>query len=233
MDMSKDETHADWFVAHINPNGKAPAIVHVKEDGTSVTVWESVACLLYMADVFDKENRLSYPNGTPEYYTQLSWLTWQAAGYGPMLGQAAHFNRYCPQDVAYGKWRYTAECRRLHDVLEKRLATSEFVAGDRLTVADIAIFIYTHSARWCGADLAEFPRVRAWRDGLARRPAFQQALQVPVPYGFSDAAVVDPANQDFLKTMRKWGTQGIKGSTESWKAEVVPLPSDHANYEEE
>lgn len=107
------------------------------------------------------------------------------------------------------------------------------MAGDRLTAADFAIFIFTHSAKWCGADLAEFPHVQAWRDALAQRPGVQKGLKVPVPYPFTDAGVMDPASQEFLHGMRKWGAQGIKAATESWKAEPVALPSDFANYEEE
>lgn len=51
-----------------------------------------------------------------------------------------------------------------------------------------------------------------------------------MPYQFSDAAVSDPDAQDFYKTIRKFGAQMIKGATDGWKGEVVPLPSDHSNY---
>lgn len=72
--MTTGDMQAEWFKA-INPNGRVPAIVHVKEDGTSVNVFESAACLLYMSSEFDKENKLSYPLSTPEYWTQLSWVS--------------------------------------------------------------------------------------------------------------------------------------------------------------
>ncbi|KAI2638775.1 glutathione S-transferase [Hypomontagnella submonticulosa] len=120
---------------------------------------------------------------------QLSWLSWQVAGYGPMMGQAAYFNRYTPEPVPFGSWRYTAESRRLNQVLDKQLSTSLFVAGDHLTIVDIAIFVFAHSTKWCGVDINEFPNVKAWHDKLAQRPAFQKGLQVPVPYPFSDEAV--------------------------------------------
>lgn len=110
-------------------------------------------------------------------------------------------------------------------------STSPFIAGDRLTIADMAIFVFAHSTTWCGVDINEFPHVRAWHDKLAQRPAFQKAVEVPVPFPFSNAAVVDPAGQDFYFNMRKYGGQFIKGSTEEWRGEVVPVPSDHVNYE--
>ncbi|KAI1246494.1 hypothetical protein MGN70_013394 [Eutypa lata] len=206
-----------------------PALVHVKDDGTSVTVFESGACLLYIASEFDKEHKLSYPIGTPEYWTQLSWLSWQIAGYGPMMGQAVYFCRYATESVPFAAWRYTSECRRLNHVLDKQLSTSPFVAGDRLTVADVAVFIFAHSAKWAGIDINAYPNVKAWHDKLARRPGFQKGLQVPVSYQFSDEAVSNPDAQEFYKMIRKFGGQAIKGWTDEWKGDVVPVPSDHAN----
>jgi len=74
LEMTSGDMKSEWYAA-INPNGRVPAIVHVKEDGTSVTVFESAACLLYIASEFDKGNKFSYPIGTPEYWTQLSWVS--------------------------------------------------------------------------------------------------------------------------------------------------------------
>ncbi|KAI0867610.1 glutathione S-transferase [Hypoxylon argillaceum] len=229
LDMSKGEVSAEWY-ASIHPNRRVPAIVHVKEDGTSVTVFESAACLLYIASEFDKEHKLSYPFGTPEYWSQLSWLSWQVSSYGPMMGQACYFNRYATEPVPYAAVRYTSECRQLHSVLDKRLASSPFVAGDRMTVADFAVFIFAHSAKWCGINISDYPNVKAWHDKLAERPAFKKALQVPVSYQFSEEAVSDPENQDFYKMIRHLGGQMIKGTAEKWKGDVPSVPSDHANY---
>lgn len=71
--MAAGELQVEWYKS-INPNGKVPAIVHVKEDGTSVTVFESAACLLYVASELDRDHKISYPVGTPEYWKQLSWV---------------------------------------------------------------------------------------------------------------------------------------------------------------
>lgn len=139
LDFATNEIKSDWYTA-INPNGRVPAIVHVKDDGTAVTVFESAACLLYMVSEFDKENKLSYPVGTQEYWTQLSWvsspirhlelistnaswtkLSWQVSGHGPSLGQSTFFHRYVPQPEPYSSWRFLAESRRLNHVLDKQL----------------------------------------------------------------------------------------------------------------
>lgn len=169
-----------------------------------------------------------------------------------MMGQATHFNRYAAEPVPYGSWRYTAEARRLNHVLNEQLvsvsfismlsgrlstltqecrkSTSPFVAGDRLSLADIAVFIFAHSGKWCGVDISEYPHVKAWHEKMAQRPAFQKALQVPEPYPYSDAAVSDPKAQEFYNMQRKFGSQAIKAASDQWKGEAVPLPSDHSNY---
>lgn len=72
--MGAGELAAEWYKS-INPNGRAPAIVHVKEDGTTVKIFESAACLLYLASEFDKEGKISWEIGSPEYWVQLSWAS--------------------------------------------------------------------------------------------------------------------------------------------------------------
>jgi glutathione S-transferase len=80
VDISKNVQKEDWFLA-INPNGRIPAL----KDG-DLRVFESGAIMLYLTDHYDPENKISYPNGTAEYYEMLSWLMWQMGGLGPMQG---------------------------------------------------------------------------------------------------------------------------------------------------
>lgn len=79
-------------------------------------------------------------------------------------------------------------------------------------------------------EINEFPHVKAWKEKLEQRPAFQKGLQTPMPYLFSDEAVVKPEVQEFCTMVRKMGSQMIKKATEEWKGEVPAVPSDHANY---
>ncbi|KAF3022572.1 hypothetical protein E8E14_013251 [Neopestalotiopsis sp. 37M] len=229
LDAAANEIKSDWFTA-INPNGRVPAIVHIKEDGQVVTVFESGACLQYMLSEFDKENKLSYSVGTQEYWTQLSWLSWQISGYGPSMGQSTFFTRYSPQPEPYALWRYLAESRRLNHVLDKQLSKNAYVAGDRLTVADIAIYLYATSSAWCGVDIDEFPHVKAWHDKLAQRPAFQAGMKVPVPYPFNRETVCALETQEQMKQQRQFGAKFIHAASEQWAGEPVSLPSDHANH---
>ncbi|KAI2602126.1 glutathione S-transferase [Hypoxylon sp. NC1633] len=148
------------------------------------------------ASEFDKEHTILYPTGTPEYWTQLPWLSWQVAGYGPMMGPATFFNRSAGFSTV--------------------TVCLPFVAGGRLTVADMAIFIFTHSAKWTGLVIDEYPHVKAWHDRLAQRPAFKTRFQAPAPYNFSDEIVSDPERQEFLKMLRKFGGQAMKRATDQW-----------------
>lgn len=101
-------------------------------------------------------------------------------------------------------------------------------------MADIAIFIFTHSLKWGGIDINAYPHVKAWHDKLVQLPAFQRGLQVPVPYQFSDEAVSspDPKAQDTYKKIRKFGGQAIKSWIDQWPGDVLPVPSDYANLDE-
>ncbi|KAM7206473.1 Glutathione S-transferase, C-terminal-like protein, partial [Naviculisporaceae sp. PSN 640] len=258
VDFAKGEHKSPWFTA-INPNGRLPALVHVKEDGTSINVFESGACMMYLVSEFDTpSHKISYPLGTAEHWIGVSWLIWQTASYGPMMGQACHFNRYYPAalhktrnvgngtgpeeptgGMEYGSWRFTSECRRLNSVLEDHLSSTPeqkfIVPGEKLTTADIAIFIYACSAAWCGVDINEYPHVQSWIGRLAERPAFQKGLTVPSPYMFSDAAVSSEEAVGFHKAVRKFGNQTIKAASEDWwnktggKAKIPVIPSDFAN----
>ena len=107
----------------------------------------------------------------------MQWLMWQMGGFGPMLGQAHHFTLHAKEQNAYGKQRYYKEANRLYGVLDRRLAAHEFVAGQNLSIADIAIFL--GRAIWRqGVNLTDYPHVVRWRRMLINRPAFLAGVQV-------------------------------------------------------
>lgn len=203
--------HKDPSFLKINPNGKAPALVHKRKDGQQITVWESAACLQYLVDQFDAEHKVSFPHGTAEYYTMLSWvscsslfllqptcfaecpantaqLSWQISALGPFLGQACHFLRYATEDVPYGIKRYVAEGRRLYTVMETHLSTPDtsFLVGSKFSIADIACYVWVSTAAFCGIDINDFPAVKAWRQRVGARPAVQKAMSSPVPFFATD-----------------------------------------------
>jgi GST-like protein len=174
IDISKDEQFAPDFLK-ISPNNRIPAIV---DRDTNFSLMESGAILLYLAE---KAGKL-LPTEQQKRYRVIEWLMWQMGGVGPMLGQVHHFVKYNPGKAPYAEERYLKEAKRLYGVLDKQLATREFVADD-YSVADIAIWPWVSRFEWQTMDLSQFPNVKRWYTAIANRPAVQKGYQVPKNMG--------------------------------------------------
>ncbi len=174
--MRGDQFKADFL--KISPNNKIPAIVDPDgPDGQPLAVFESGAILIYLAEKCGRADLL--PTSGTARYVVLQWLMWQMGGFGPMLGQANHFLKFAQEDVPYAKTRYHDEAVRLYGVLDRRLSDSDYLAGDAVTIADIATLPWTLRHDFHGVDLADFPSVTRWSDALKARPSFQRGLPVP------------------------------------------------------
>ena len=174
VDIGAGAQFSPEFLA-LSPNNKIPAIVDPDgPDGEPISLFESGAILVYLAAKTDR----FLPHDVRGRYAALEWLMFQMGGVGPMLGQAHHFRMYAPEKIGYAIDRYTNEARRLYGVLDARLGSSPFVAGDEYSIADIAIFPWLRSWKNQGIDLDAFPRVKAWFDGIAARPAVQRGVEV-------------------------------------------------------
>ncbi|RZL95716.1 MAG: thiol:disulfide oxidoreductase [Variovorax sp.] len=165
-------THQTAEFRAINPNAKLPAIVdHTPADeGAPLPVFESGAILLYLAE---KTGRL-LPADWRARQEALQWLVWQVAGLGPMLGQANHFVRYAPEGQDYAVQRYLREARRLLEVLDRRLRTRDFIAGD-YGLADIASYPWAAGTTGIGLDPARWPALSEWLERIRLRPATERA----------------------------------------------------------
>ena len=171
VSISKGEQFEPGFL-DISPNNKIPAIVdHDGPDAEPVSVFESGAILLYLAE---KTGRF-LPSAPRERLEVLQWLFWQMGGFGPMLGQAHHFNAYAPERIRYAMDRYTNEAGRLYHVLDRRLAEREHVAGD-YSIADMAIFPWCRLYGRQGLRIEDFPNVKRWFDTIAARPAVAEGM---------------------------------------------------------
>ena len=102
----------------------------------------------------------------------------QMGSIGPMFGQWNHFAAYAPEKLPYAIDRYTNEVTRLHRVLNKRLAESEYLAGGEYGIADIATFPWIRNPDRRGINLDDFPAVKRWHDAIAARPAVQRGVAV-------------------------------------------------------
>jgi GST-like protein len=178
VDISAGDQHTAEF-RRINPNGKIPAIIDPEgPGGQPITLFESGAILLYLAD---KTGKL-LPTDPVLRWETITWVFWQMANQGPMLGQAAHFVTHAKKrgiTDSYAEERYVREARRLYQLLEDRLRGREFMVGNALTIADIACFPWVRVSAGQGIDLDGFPEVKRWSDALAARPAAKKKLAVP------------------------------------------------------
>ncbi|WP_312238967.1 glutathione S-transferase N-terminal domain-containing protein [Stenotrophomonas sp.] len=157
----------------ISPNNKMPALVdHQPADGGAPqSVFESGAILLYLAE---KTGRF-LPADARGRVAVLEWLFWQMAGLGPMSGQMGHFNVYAPEQIPYAIDRYNNEVRRLHGVMDKRLADSAFLGGAEYSIADMASYPWIGAYDKLPVDFAAFPHLKRWHEAIAARPATQRA----------------------------------------------------------
>jgi len=157
----------------ISPNNKMPAIVDRDAEGGPLAIFESGAILQYLGE---KTGRF-LPTDTRGRYNVLQWVYWQVSGLGPMAGQAHHFLRYAPQQIEYAMHRFRAEVARLYKVMDKQLATHEYLAG-AYSIADIASWPWVFRYDWQGQDLNDFPHVKRWFEAVGARPAVKKGAAV-------------------------------------------------------
>jgi len=179
INIDKGEQFDPDFLA-ISPNNKIPAIVdHDGPGGEPLSLFESGAILLYLAD---KTGRF-LPAEPAKRWETLQWLMWQMGGFGPMLGQAHHFNAYAPMRpgdpvvLPYAQDRYTNEAGRLYRVLDRRLATRDYVAAGEYTIADMAIFPWCRLHERQRQRLSDYPNVARWFDRVVARPAVAKDMK--------------------------------------------------------
>ena len=161
----------------VNPNSKIPALMDHSTDQPR-RVFESGAILLYLAEKFGA----FLPSNGPERTETLNWLFWQM-GSAPYLGGGfGHFYEYAPIKIEYAINRFAMETKRQLDVLDKRLADTQFLGGGDYSIADMAVwpwygalvqgYLYGESAKFLKAQ--EYTNVNRWADQIAARPAVRR-----------------------------------------------------------
>ena len=179
IEIDKGEQFGSGFVA-INPNSKIPALVD-RSGPKPIRVFESGAILLYLAERFEA----FLPKEAAERAECLSWLFWQMGASPYVGGGFGHFYAYAPMKIEYAIDRYAMETKRLLDVLNRRLAETEYLAGSAYTIADMAVlpwfggivkgWVY-HAAEFLSAQ--DYKNVLRWADLLLERPAVRRGRMV-------------------------------------------------------
>jgi GST-like protein len=171
VDIRKGDQFKPEFL-DISPNNRMPAIVDPNgPEGQPISIFESGAILQYLG----RKTGLFYPTNERQRIEVEQWLMWQMGGFGPMLGQNHHFNRFAPEKIPYAINRFVEETRRLYGVLNKRLADRDYVAVD-YSIADMSIIGWALSWEWQDISIAQYPHVSDWIERVKARPAVQRAL---------------------------------------------------------
>jgi len=178
------------FVA-VNPNSKIPALMD-SSGPEPIRVFESGSILVHLAEKFGA----FLPKSGQARAECFSWLFWQM-GAAPYLGGGfGHFYAYAPTKIEYAIDRFAMEVKRQLDVLDRRLADNEYLAGKEYSIADIAVWpwygslakglLYGESGQFLSVH--EYKNVQRWTDAIAARPAVKRGRMVNRVFG-------DPASQ--------------------------------------
>ena len=184
IDISKGDQFGSGFVA-VNPNSKIPALMD-RSGAEPIRVFESGSILLYLAEKFGAY----LPKDLKTRTECLSWLFWQM-GSTPFLGGGfGHFYAYAPTKMEYPIDRFSMEAKRQLDVLDRRLADNEYLAGNEYTLADISVW------PWYGAlakgliynageflSVQDYKHVLRWTNQIAGRPAVNRGRMVNRTFG--------------------------------------------------
>jgi GST-like protein len=198
VNIGKGEQFKPDFLA-FSPNNRMPAIIDTepKDGGKPITVFESGAILIYLAE----KTGQFMPTDLRKKFDVLQWLMWQMGGLGPMAGQNHHFSAYAPEKIPYAITRYVNETNRLYGVLNKRLADREYVAGD-YSIADMASYPWIVPYERQGQKLEDFPNLKRWFETIKAKPATERAY-----------AVAKKVNPDAAPTVSEEAKKHLFGQT--------------------
>ncbi|MBD8710133.1 MULTISPECIES: glutathione S-transferase family protein [Pseudomonas] len=164
VDILKGETETEAFLAK-NPNGKIPVLE--LEDGTCL--WESNAILNFLAE------------GTPYLLTEprlrtqmLQWQFFEQYSHEPTLAVARFIQFYLgmPEDRMEEYHSLHRRGNKALKVMEQQLLRTPFLVGENFSIADIALYAYTHVADQGGFDLTQFPAIQAWLARVKQQPGY-------------------------------------------------------------
>ncbi|CAM4201008.1 Disulfide-bond oxidoreductase YfcG [Bordetella tumbae] len=171
--LNAGEHRQPAFLA-LNPHGRIPVIT---DDETGITLFESAAILLYLAE---KTGRL-LPHGPAQRWEAIKWLQFHSSSVGPIIGQRVHFELFAEDKIPAAIERFRQLTESVFAVVDSRLARQSYLAGDDYSIADIAHFGWTHIARIVDFDFSQHKHMSAWHERVAQRPAVRKGITLPEP----------------------------------------------------
>lgn len=184
INIGEGDQFSSGFV-ELNPNSKIPVFVDLTSDDKT-PVFESASILIYLAEKFG----VLLPENGADRTKVMNWLFW-LHGSAPYLGGGfGHFYAYAPEKFEYPINRFTMEIKRQLDVLDKQLENNKFIAGEMLSIADIATW------PWYGnlvlgnlyeakdfLNVGEYKHVIRWANDMLSRPSVQRGQIVNKTWG--------------------------------------------------
>lgn len=155
----------------IGPNNRMPVIVDHSAAGAPISIFESGAILIYLAE----KTGQFMPKDLQGRFEVIQWLMWQMGGLGPMAGQAHHFRQYSPEKIPYAIDRYTKEVGRLYGVMNTRLSDREYLAGD-YSIADMASYPWVVPYERQGQSFDTLPHLKRWFEAMKARPGVERGM---------------------------------------------------------
>ena len=178
IDIREGGQFGSGFVA-VNPNSKIPAMVDRSLD-TPVHLFESGSILFYLAEKFGA----FLPTEPHARAATMNWLFWQMGATPYIGGGLGHFYAYAPIKIEYAINRFAMETKRQLHLVDTRLATSEYIAGETYTIADMAIFPWFSAllGEAYGAQdflsMQEYTHIARWVEQILARPAVRRGRMV-------------------------------------------------------
>ena len=167
IDISNDEQFDPKFIK-LSPFSKIPVIM---DHENNESIFESGAILMYLGEksgkFYDQPDRLEINQ----------WLMAQMGTIGPMIGQHHQFHHYNPGKSEFGEERYFKITKRIYQELDNRLNVSDFLAGEKYTIADIATWPWIARHEWHDVGLKNFKNLSRWYSDISKREAVIKGYQ--------------------------------------------------------
>src|SRR5579859_8172954 len=173
IDLLKGEQSQPLYRA-ISPNGKVPAIIDDAPPGggTAVTLFESGAILIYLAEKSGK----FLPKALSARYDAIAWAMWHMSAVNPNLSLSHHFLNIAPESIPYAKEKFVTESTRLYRVLDERLGKADYICGE-YSIADMTCWPWLLYRGLHAQRLEDYPNMQRWFQTIERRPAVRKALE--------------------------------------------------------
>ena len=164
VDILAGETRTPEFFA-MNANGRIPLLA--LPDGRYLAESNAILCFLAGDDGIAGEDAYARAQ-------VLQWMFFEQYSHEPYIATSRFIIQYLgnPADRRASLEEKRVGGYQALDVMEQQLGDAPFMTGDRYTLADIALYAYTHVADEGGFDLAAYPAIRAWLGRIAQRPRY-------------------------------------------------------------